>query len=93
MEKIYFYLPTRIYFERNGIEKYLGEIKKYGKKVFIVTGKNFVYRTGLLDKVKSILEREGIKYCVFSGVEPEPPTENVEAVSYTHLTLPTTPYV
>jgi len=78
MEKIYFYLPTKIYFEKEGIEKYLSEVKNYGNKVLIVSGKNFIFKSGLFERIKNIFVREKIEYSHFPGVESEPDTENVE---------------
>jgi len=78
MEQIYFFTPTKIYFERNGIEKYLPLLKNYGKKVLIVSGKNFIYKTGLIEKIETIFKKENINYSIFSKVEPEPDIENVE---------------
>jgi len=78
MEKIYYYLPAKVYFERGGLEKYLPQLGNYGSKVLIVTGKKFVFKTGLLEKVKKILDDNKILYSVFPEVEPEPPVENVE---------------
>jgi len=78
MEKIYFHLPTKIYFEKGGIEKYLPEIKNYGNKVLIVSGRNFIFKSGLFERIKNILEKEKIKFSHFPEVEPEPDVENVE---------------
>ncbi|MGB9677793.1 MAG: iron-containing alcohol dehydrogenase [Candidatus Ratteibacteria bacterium] len=78
MNGIYFYSPTKIYFERKGIEKYLKFVKDYGGKVLIVSGRNFIYKTGLIEKIKNIFEKEKIKYAIFSQVNPEPDVENVE---------------
>ncbi|MFN4227882.1 MAG: iron-containing alcohol dehydrogenase family protein [Candidatus Ratteibacteria bacterium] len=78
MNGIYFYCPTKIYFERNAIEKYLPIVKDYGQKVLIVSGKNFIYKSGLYEKIKNIFEKGKIKYSVFSSVNPEPDIENVE---------------
>jgi alcohol dehydrogenase len=78
MNSIYFFTPTKIYFERNGIEKYLSLVKNYEKKVLIVSGKNFIYRTGLIEKIEKILKREKIPYSIFSKIDPEPDVENVE---------------
>jgi len=78
MNGIYFYTPTKIYFERNGIEKYLVLVKNYGKNVLIVSGRNFIYKSGLIEKIKNIFERENIQYSIFSDVNPEPDIENVE---------------
>ena len=78
MENIYFYLPTKIYFERGALKKYLPEIKKYGKKFLVVTGKHFVYKTNLLEEIKGILDKNRINYSIFSKVDSEPPIENAE---------------
>ncbi|MCM8772832.1 MAG: iron-containing alcohol dehydrogenase [Candidatus Omnitrophica bacterium] len=78
MKEIYFYTPTKIYFERGGILKYLSLVKNYGKKVLIVSGKNFIFKSGIFEKIKEIFEKEKINYALFSKVNPEPDTENVE---------------
>jgi len=78
MEPIYFYTPTKIYFERNGIEKYIPLVKQYGRKVLIVSGKNFIYKTGLIEKIEKIFKKENINYSIFAKVNPEPDIENVE---------------
>ncbi|RKY32498.1 MAG: hypothetical protein DRP67_00760 [Candidatus Omnitrophota bacterium] len=78
MEKIYFYLPTKVFFEKGGIEKYLPQIKNYGNKFLIVSGRNFIFRSGLFERIKNILEKERIEFSHFSNVKPEPDTENVE---------------
>jgi len=48
-----------------------------GTKVLIATDKG-VAKTGILDKVKSSLEKEGISVGVFDGVLPDPPVEVYE---------------
>ena len=78
MKNIYYYLPAKVYFERGGVEKYLPRLKNYGSKALIVTGKKFVFETGLLDRIKKILDENGMSYAVFPKAEPEPPVENVE---------------
>ncbi len=78
MKSSYFFMPGKVYFENGGIEKYLGEIKNYGEKVLIVSGKNFIFKSGLFDRIKNVLEKEKIKFSHFYNVEPEPDTENVE---------------
>jgi len=78
MEGIYFNMGARIFFERGGIEKYLPEIKRYGKKVLIVSGKSFIFRSGLFDKITDILSKEGISYVSYPGASPEPDTDDVD---------------
>ncbi|MCM8761995.1 MAG: iron-containing alcohol dehydrogenase [Candidatus Omnitrophica bacterium] len=78
MNSIYFYMGAKVYFERGGIEKYIPEIKKYGKKVLIVSGKSFIFKSGLFEKITGTLSKEGIKYISYPGANPEPDTENVD---------------
>jgi len=78
MEGIYFNMGARIYFKRGGIEKYLPEIKRYGKKVFIVSGKSFIFKSGLFSKITDILLKEGISYISYPGANPEPDTDDVD---------------
>ncbi len=78
MEKIYFSMQAKVYFERGGLEKHLPEIKDYGKKTLIVSGKNFIFRSGIYDRISKILSDSGIEYTSYSGVSPEPDTDDVE---------------
>lgn len=78
MENIYFYMGARVYFEKGGIEKYLPEIKRYGKKILIVSGKSFIFKSGLFEKITSILSKERIEYTSYPGVNPEPDTDDVD---------------
>jgi 1,3-propanediol dehydrogenase/alcohol dehydrogenase len=78
IENIKFYLPTKVFFQENCIEEHLPDISSYGKKVLIVSGKHFVFESGLMTKIKNILEKSNIKYSVFSEVSPEPTTIDCE---------------
>lgn len=42
------------------------ETAKYGKRALLVTGKNSTRKTGLLDKVKALLEKAGVDCVVFA---------------------------
>lgn len=78
MKKSYFYIPAKIYSGKGTIENNLPEIKRYGKKVLIVSGRNFIFKSGLFNRIKNILEGEKIRFSHFAEVNPEPDTENVE---------------
>ncbi len=78
MEKVYFSMQAKIYFESGGLEKYLPEIKNYGRKVLIVSGKNFIFRSGLYDRLSKILSDRKIEQVLYSDVNPEPDTYDVE---------------
>lgn len=73
MENFEFYRPTRYIFGK-GLENETGSyIKAEGfKKALIVYGGGSVVRSGLLQRVKSSLERNGIDYAELGGVKPNP---------------------
>lgn len=52
------------------------ETKKYGKKVLIITDPGLM-KTGIVEKVKSLLEENEICCDVYSDVKPEPPTSSI----------------
>ncbi|MCX8082261.1 MAG: iron-containing alcohol dehydrogenase [bacterium] len=78
MENIYFYMGAKVYFEKGGIEKHLQQVKKYGRKVFIVSGKSFIFRSGLFENITAILSKEGIGFVSYAGANPEPDTDDVD---------------
>jgi len=78
MESMYFGMGAKVYFERGGLEKYLPEIKNYGKKVLVVTGRHFIFKTGLYDRISKILSENGIEHIAYSDVSPEPGTDDVD---------------
>lgn len=68
-----FVSPTKIYFGSNK-EELIGQIcNEYGyKRIYIVIGQGSVKRNGLLDRVLSSLDENGIKYQILEGVRPNP---------------------
>ncbi|MCM1568985.1 MAG: iron-containing alcohol dehydrogenase [Roseburia sp.] len=73
MDNFNFYSPTEFVFGR-GRENETGKyIRKYGgSRVLIHYGSGSAVRSGLLDKVKSSLEGEGLFYRELGGVKPNP---------------------
>lgn len=63
---------TKIYFGQNQLEFLPNEIKKYGKRVLLTYGGGSIKKIGLFDKVKSILENNGIELFEFGEIEPNP---------------------
>ncbi len=78
MEGIYFSMGAKVYFERGGLGKYLPEVREHGKKILIVTGKHFIFKSGLYDLISGILSRNGIEHVFYSDVNPEPDTDDVD---------------
>ena len=73
MNNFTFYSPTYFVFgkeEENNAGKY---VKRFGgSKVLIHYGGGSVVRSGLLDRVKASLEKEGISFVELGGVKPNP---------------------
>ena len=68
-----YYAPTRVFFGDNEEEKLGKIIKSYGfKKVLIHYGKASVVKSGLLDRVISLLKAENIDFITLGGVEANP---------------------
>ncbi len=81
MQKVnsfYFFQPGSIIFERGCLEKGLKEASALGLRALVVCGRHFASRTGLLEKVKKILESAGLVCTLYDRVKPEPDVENVE---------------
>ena len=73
MNDFSFYSPTEFVFGR-GSENDCGKyVRKYGaSKVLIHYGGQSAKKSGLLDRVKASLEKEGIAYTELGGVQPNP---------------------
>lgn len=75
-----FNASTRLIFGIGSITKLPSVIEEYdSKKVLIITDKGVV-NAGILDKVKSILDKIPIEYDVFDEVESDPSTFIIERV-------------
>ena len=68
-----YYAPTRVTLGRNAEENVALELKKENaRKVLIHYGSGRVEKNGLLKKITSLLDREGIGYTLLGGVVPNP---------------------
>ncbi|HOO27046.1 MAG TPA: iron-containing alcohol dehydrogenase [Lachnospiraceae bacterium] len=73
MEFMY-HLPVNLIFGAGKVKE-TGKIAAgFGKKVFLVTGRNSTKKSGLLDRVKGSLEKEGLSVLVFDQVTQNPLT-------------------
>ena len=73
MQKFVQYMPTKIMFGKE-TEKDAGKlVKECGSaKVLLVYGGGSVVKSGLLDRIRESLKKEGISYQELSGVQPNP---------------------
>lgn len=75
-----FFLPTRIFFGVNAVNKASEYIKQIGKRCLIVTGRASSRKNGSLDDVVSTLKKYDISYDIYDKAEENPSFETVEAV-------------
>lgn len=65
--------PTKIFFGKNKENEIGAILNSYGfKKVLIIIGKAYVKKSGLLDKITDILDKDSIECCLFEGVRANP---------------------
>ena len=73
MENFTFYSPTFFDFGKERENETGSYVKRFGgSKVLVVYGGGSVIRSGLLDRVKTSLERESLEYILLGGVKPNP---------------------
>ena len=75
MNNFKFNIPTDIRFGKGLIECLSEELSKYGSKVLLTYGGGSIKRTGLYDKVKSLLS--SFEVYELSGIEPNPKLSSV----------------
>ena len=68
-----YYAPTEVVFGKESEEQVASLVRKYGgSKVLVKYGGGSARRSGLLDKILGLLEKDGIEYVTLSGVVPNP---------------------
>ncbi|MBC2402960.1 iron-containing alcohol dehydrogenase [Clostridium saccharobutylicum] len=75
--KFNYNLPVNLLFGRGRSNEIGIEVAKYGTKALIVTGRSSTKKSGLLDKVISLLEESNVGYEIFDKVEQNPLTTTV----------------
>ncbi|MCP4582771.1 MAG: iron-containing alcohol dehydrogenase [candidate division Zixibacteria bacterium] len=73
-----FTLPTKIIFGPGELIKLGKEVKKIGRKPLLVTGKNSMRKTGILDRVLEILSQVKIEPVLFERIEPNPRANTID---------------
>jgi len=70
-----FYMPTKVYSEKNAVKNHAKELAALGIKALIMTGKHSSRSNGSLQDVIDALDAEGREYCIFDEVEENPSVE------------------
>jgi alcohol dehydrogenase class IV len=81
-----FYVPTRIFFADNALERAAGRITALGSKALIVSGRNSAYISGAMEDIQQHLLKNDITWKVFDRVT-ENPTIDIVMEGVTELVL------
>lgn len=73
-----FKIGTKAFFGKGCIESNMAVFKEYGKKAFIVTGKNSAKVSAALEDVVEALRECGVEYRIYDRVLNNPTLENVK---------------
>lgn len=76
---MYFYMPTKVYSERDCVKKYGKEWTALGQKALIVTGKSSGKNGALADVIQVLQEKEK-QYVIFDETEENPSVETIMKV-------------
>jgi Uncharacterized oxidoreductases, Fe-dependent alcohol dehydrogenase family len=76
MENFRFCVGTEILFGKGQVNKLPEALKKYGTRVLLAYGGGSIKKTGLYDKVLSLL-KDGFEVFELSGIQPNPRIESV----------------
>ena len=60
MENFVYSVPTKIYFGKGQLDRVGMIAAEYGKKALLVYGGGSIKRNGIYDRVKELLEEEGV---------------------------------
>ncbi|MEG0370760.1 MAG: iron-containing alcohol dehydrogenase family protein [Clostridium sp.] len=72
-----FFMPTKVLMGKGIVGDSIKEIKSYGKKAFIITGKRSSKINGSLNDVVNALDKAQINYVIFDDIEENPSIETV----------------
>lgn len=72
-----FYMPTKVYHEREAVGNHRGEMALLGKRALIVTGRHSSRKNGALQDVTEALEQTNTAYLLYDKVGENPTVECV----------------
>lgn len=72
MKNFIYQNPTKLIFGEDQLSALPEELKDYGKNVLLVYGGGSIKKSGLYNKVLSLLDEAGAKVSELAGVEPNP---------------------
>lgn len=78
MKDFMYYAPTKVYFGHDADNNIGEKLKEFNvRKILVLYGGGSAVRSGLIDKIKSDLQRSNISFLTRGGVEPNPKVDFV----------------
>lgn len=77
MKDFTYYNPVRVHFGKEAMTALPDELKKFGRKVLLLYGGGSIKRTGLYDRIMTVLRETGKEVFELPGIMPNPRTEKV----------------
>ena len=77
MENFNFNVSTDIRFGKDRLAELPSVLNQFGKNVLLVYGGGSIKRSGLYEKIKTLLKENGLKMFELGGVDPNPKIESV----------------
>ncbi|NPA67410.1 MAG: iron-containing alcohol dehydrogenase [Chlorobi bacterium] len=71
--------PVVLHFGKDILKDLPGVISRYGKRVLFLYGKGSAVKYGYYQKIRDLLDENGFFVFEYSGINPNPSTEDVEA--------------
>ncbi len=72
-----FYMPTKVYCERDCVRNHAGELAALGSRAMIVTGRHSSRVNGSLDDVTEALDGQHTPWVIYDDIEENPSIETV----------------
>ena len=72
-----FYMPVKVFEEKNAIQNHAKDIAALGTKALIVTGRHSAFANGSYDDLTAALDSEGVAHVVFNEVEENPSVKTI----------------
>lgn len=72
-----YYMPTKVYQEKNAVRNHGMELVSFGKKALIVTGAHSSKKNGSLQDIQETLEQYGVEYRIYDRIGENPTIDMV----------------
>ena len=72
-----FYMPTRVFEEKDAVKNHAKELSALGSRALIVTGRRSAMANGSFQDVTDALDSAGISHVLFNEVEENPSTHTI----------------